>query len=90
MRIDLGLSFHAPEDLLAEVHQEMGEVTQERLFNSPHHKKSQEKWCAAMFGVGYGTFVSPCRVAINATKQRLDADFSSKPRARNFRSRSSR
>jgi hypothetical protein len=28
-----------------------------------------------MFGIGYEEFVSPCRVAINATKHRLDADF---------------
>jgi hypothetical protein len=75
MRVALDLTFQSPKDLLAEAHQEMAAVTQERLFNSPHLKKTQEKWCAAMFGIGYEKFVSPCRVAINATKHRLDADF---------------
>jgi hypothetical protein len=29
---------------------EMGVVTQEQLFNNPQLKKTQEKWCAALFG----------------------------------------
>lgn len=52
-------------------------VSQERLFNDPNpqFQKWREKWCAAMFGLGYEKFLDPCQVAINATEQRQDADF---------------
>jgi hypothetical protein len=75
MRNRFSLTFRKPRDLLAEAQEEMATVTQERLFNSPRLKKTPEKWCAAMFALGYEKHLAPCRIAINATQHRLDADF---------------
>ncbi|HEV2545909.1 MAG TPA: hypothetical protein VGU20_01090 [Stellaceae bacterium] len=81
---NLGLAFRAPNALLLEAENEMSAVEQERLFNDARHQKSREKWCAGMFGLGYERYLHPCRVAINATKFRTDADFFLEARGARF------
>ena len=49
-------------------------VPQERLFNDSKHRKLTEKWCAAMFGLGYEKHVGPCRAAVNEAID-TDVDF---------------
>ena len=37
--------------------------------------KLREKWAAGLFGIGYEEHVAPCRVAVNDTKEQVEADF---------------
>lgn len=39
----------------------------------PHYRSLRERWCAAVFGLGYEQFIGPCRVAIDDADR--DADF---------------
>ena len=71
----LNLSYQAPLALLAEAKRELAAVTNEKLFNSSNYEKSREKWCAAMLGLGYETCVAPCRVAVNDSRENVEADL---------------
>lgn len=75
MRCLPNLAFVLPEVLYKQAISEMRAISQVELFNESRHKKSQEKWCAAMFAYGYFKFLHPCEVAINETMERRDADF---------------
>src|SRR5712692_300386 len=69
------VSFESPQILLETAKSEMAAIPQEKLFNSSEYEKAREKWCAAMFGLGYAKCVRPCRVAVNASDQRKDVDL---------------
>jgi len=69
------LLYTDPAVLLREAESEMALIPYQTLFNSPKYQKLTEKWCAAMFGIGYGKLISECKVAINNTDQHVDSDF---------------
>lgn len=71
----LHLTYLPPLSLLEQADKEMAALPQDRLFNDSAYQKFTEKWCAAMMGLGYEKHVAPCRVAVNDTDQRGDADF---------------
>jgi hypothetical protein len=71
----LNLSYLAPSALLAEARRELAAVTNEKIFNSSNYEKSREKWCAGMLGLGYEKFVAPCRVAVNDSREQIEADL---------------
>src|SRR5688572_4326017 len=72
----LRLRYQKPLSLLEEAEEDMAAVPQDRLFNDAKYRKLTEKWCAGMLGLGYEKYVSPCRVAVNETKERMDVDLS--------------
>jgi hypothetical protein len=53
----------------------MDGISSEELFNAPEHQKLRERWCAAMFGIGYSTHATACQVAVNEDRYREDVDF---------------
>ena len=86
----LNLSYLAPSALLAEARRELAAVTNEKLFNSSNYEKSRENWCAGMLGLGYEKFVAPCRVAVNDSREQIEADLFLRQRAVKLLSNSSR
>lgn len=64
-----------PAALLRQAKRELAAVDHARLFNSSRYEKLREKWCAAVFGIGYEKNAAPCRVAVNESQQHLDTDF---------------
>jgi len=69
-----GVRYEAPLALLEQADREMSAIPQDRLFNEAAHRKLTEKWCAAMFGLGYERHVAPCSAAVNDTADH-EADF---------------
>jgi hypothetical protein len=69
------LNFHDPGDLLEQTIQDIYAIPIDRFFNDEAYKGLREQWVAAFFGVGYGKYVRPCRVAMNESWYRKDADF---------------
>lgn len=68
--------FHDPADLLASTEESMDQIPAARLFNDPAFQKVRERWCAAMFGIGYSQHVTPCKIAVNERcNNRLDVDI---------------
>lgn len=67
--------FYEPSALLASVEAEMAEIPNAELFNKPSYQKLRERWCAAMFGLGYAKAVDACEVGVNETSYRLDVDM---------------
>jgi hypothetical protein len=53
----------------------MSLVPNDVLFNDSRYAKLREQWCAGVLGVGYRKRVGYCRVAVNDTRDRQDADF---------------
>jgi hypothetical protein len=76
--------FREPEELLACTEQAMDQIGSVNLFNDPAHQKLREQWCAAMFGMGYSKHVAPCKVAVNGSRYRVDADVLVQVGARNW------
>jgi hypothetical protein len=77
-------SFIAPAEMLAQAESEMEGIPNEYLFNDPAHQKLKERWCAGMFGVGYGKHVATCQVAVNEDRYREDVDFFLRAREANW------
>jgi hypothetical protein len=77
MSLPIKLFYTDAAVLLREAESEMDCISNEIFFNSPkqEYQKLREKWCAAMFGIGYGKYISECKVAVNDTDQRVDSDF---------------
>lgn len=73
--LKLPITYAAPRELLDRAKRELAAVPQDELFNSSLHTKSREKWCAGMMGLGYEKCIGPCRVAVNDSDQRQDADL---------------
>jgi hypothetical protein len=67
--------FHKPASLLVSTEREMEGIPSVELFNDSRHKMLRERWCAAMFGVGYSKHVAPCTVAVNESRYRADVDM---------------
>src|SRR2546426_433090 len=80
----LQLDYKAPRLLLDEAKAELAAIPQEELFNSSRYEKSREKWCASMLGLGYEKCAASCRVAVNDTRERLDADVFLETDSREF------
>jgi len=74
-RKDKPLDFRDPEDVLRECDEERRTIPKGRFIRDPRYRPLQEKWCAAMFGVGYRRYVRPCRIALNESRDLMDADF---------------
>jgi len=64
-----------PLDLLNAVEKENEQVSSEIFFNNPKYQKAQEKWCAAVFGVGFNEYCKKCRIRINESKHHTSPDF---------------
>ena len=69
------LKFHDPQNLLDQTKIEIFGIPEEKFFNEGVHQGLQDKWGAAMFGVGFWKYVRPCKVAMNESRERMDADF---------------
>lgn len=67
--------FRDPEDVLRECDEEHRTLSIGRFILDARYRPLQEKWCGAMFGVGYGRYVRSCRIALNESRDRMDADF---------------
>jgi hypothetical protein len=67
--------FHDPAKLLASTERSMDRISPVKLFNDPTLQKLTERWCAAMFGIGYSQHVTPCKVAVNESRHRIDVDI---------------
>jgi len=67
--------FRDPVDILMECREEQASIPATNIITDPEHRPCQEKWCAATFGSGYSKYVSLCRVAVNDSLDRKDADF---------------
>jgi hypothetical protein len=78
------LTYSKPTQMHKEAQHQMLKVPPVKLFTDPAHQKLREKWCAAMFGMGYEKFVEPCEVALNDTPLQLDADFFLKVREQEY------
>ncbi len=78
------IRYEKPVALLQQAKEEMAAVANHELFNSSTHEKSREKWCAGMLGLGYEKCVAPCRVAVNNSRERLDADLFLEAAGREF------
>ncbi len=77
-------AYQPPRPLLDEAKQELAAVDQAKLFNNSKYEKSREKWCAGMLGLGYEKHVAACRVAVNDSRERVDADIWLKTAGRQF------
>jgi hypothetical protein len=77
MKLPPGVHFEDPLIVLEQSREQMGALSQVELFASAgvRYQKLKEVWCAGVSGIGYGRFVSPCRVAVNDSELRTDADF---------------
>jgi hypothetical protein len=64
-----------PRELLVEAERAMEGIPSDELFNAAKHQKLRERWCAAMFGIGYSNHVTDCQVAVNTSRYREDVDF---------------
>jgi hypothetical protein len=53
----------------------MAGIPNDRLFNDSQYAKVREQWCAGMLGIGYEKHVATCRVGVNESSERLDADL---------------
>jgi hypothetical protein len=53
----------------------MAGIPNAELFNRPSYQKLRERWCAAMFGLGYAKAVEACEVGVNDTSYRVDVDM---------------
>ena len=69
------IAYQEPVVLLASTEQELESTPFVKLFNDSNYQKLTERWCAAMFGLGYSKFVAPCKVAVNESRYREDVDF---------------
>jgi hypothetical protein len=72
----LTITYHEPAALVRSAESEMEAIPFVELFNDSKYQKLRERWCAALFGVGYSKFIRPCQVAVNDGPTRLDVDFS--------------
>ena len=73
--MELALTFRDPVELLAEAEMKIECIPSVKLFNDSQYQKLTEKWCAAKFGIGYSTHVTPSLVAVNEERERLDIDI---------------
>lgn len=64
-----------PLDLLNAVERENEQVSKEVFFNDPKYQKAQEKWCAAVFGIGFNEYCKKCRIRINESRHHTSPDF---------------
>lgn len=71
----LTIPYQEPVALLASTEQELESTAFVKLFNDSHYQKLTERWCAALFGLGYSQFVAPCKVAVNEGRYREDVDL---------------
>ena len=69
------IPFQEPVALLASTEQELALIPSVDLFNDPTYQKLKERWCAAMFGLGYSKVIAPCQVAVNEGRYRADVDL---------------
>ena len=69
------MNFRDPIDLLMECREELASIPRTSFITDPEHRIRREKWCATVFGTGYAKYVAPCRVAVNESRNREDADF---------------
>jgi hypothetical protein len=67
--------FSRPYDLKSLAEEEMGSISSRDLFNKPRYQKLLEKWCAAVFGLGYERLIGTCKIGVNETSRNVDADF---------------
>jgi hypothetical protein len=75
MAVRNNIAYRDPHNLLVETELAMRGIPSEKLFNDPMYKKLRERWCAAMFGIGYSKHVRSCEVAVNESRYREDVDF---------------
>jgi len=69
------ITYRDPRELLVETERTMEGIPSEELFNDAAYQKLRERWCAAMFGIGYSKHVTSCEVAVNESRYREDVDF---------------
>jgi hypothetical protein len=71
------IEFEDPAIVYDRARQEMDAMDQSELFTAAgsRYQKMRERWCTGVFGIGYGRHIRPCRVAVNDTRSREDADF---------------
>lgn len=67
--------FHDPAALLASTEESMDGIPSAALFNDSTFQRMRERWCAAMFGIGYSQHVAPCNVVVNDSNNQVDVDF---------------
>lgn len=72
----MNAEYKTPEDMLQEANQEMDTVSNDLLFNGADkkYKDMQEKWQAAVFGLGYQKYIAKCMVRMNP-EQNSSVDF---------------
>lgn len=67
--------FHDPWSLYKKVEDEMDGISRSKLFNEDTYRILRERWCAAVFGIGYEKYIQPCRVAVDESFEARGLDF---------------